>query len=31
MYDRKLEPNWHIEIEFDEDDAYARHGARPAR
>jgi hypothetical protein len=22
MYDRKLEPNWHVEIEFDEDESH---------
>ena len=22
MYDSKLEPNWHVEIEFDEDDTH---------
>ena len=22
MYDRKLEPNWHVEIEFDEDETH---------
>ena len=31
MYDRKLEPNWHVEIEFDEDDTHTHATVRAQR
>ena len=31
MYDRKLEPNWHIEIEFDEDETHTHATVRAQR
>ena len=31
MYDRKLEPTWHIEIEFDEDETHTHATVRAQR
>ena len=31
MYDRKLEPNWHVEIEFDEDETHTHATVRAQR